>query len=271
MRNITYLFLLTVFLSCQKENNTGIPAYIKIDEINLTNTNTTENITDAWVYINDQTQGVYELPANFPVLETGKHKIRVKAGIKDNGIASTRIPYPFYTSYIEEEIELIEDQEITLIPTVNYLNDLTILTQGNGITINKTNNSDTSMVIFEEDNYNAGFLDGSLITFEISTNELEDLPQAGAPVYLELDYKCNTEFLVGVYINYNPTVIQKEILRVNPRENWNKIYVNLTSVISEGVNAPSFSIFIGMKRDTSLDINNIYFKNFKIIYNNSKK
>ena len=39
------------------------------------------------------------------------------------------------------------------------------------------------------------FLTDSLITFEIATNELENLPQAGAPVYLELDYKSKTEFL----------------------------------------------------------------------------
>ena len=44
----------------------------------------TENITDVWVYIEDNLQGVYEIPVEFPVLEEGIKNIRVKAGIKAN-------------------------------------------------------------------------------------------------------------------------------------------------------------------------------------------
>ena len=105
----------------------------------------------------------------------------------------------------------------------------------------------------------------SLITFEISTDDLTNLPQAGSPVFLELDYKSNTQFLVGVYINYS-LVVKKELIWINPKENWNKIYIDLTNTISEGINAPSFSIFIGMKRDYNLDTNAIYFDNIRVIY-----
>lgn len=263
MQRLIYLFLLLLFFSCEKSETNGIPANIKINDIPLAG-NTTENITDAWVYINDQLQGVYELPAQFPVLNIGTHKLRVKAGIKDNGIASSRIPYPFYASYIQEEVEFIEDSLIELFPVVNYLEGVTILTEGDEIIMEKTIHSDT--IIETAGEYRAGFLTDSLMIFEISTNELEDLPQAGAPVYLELDYKSNTEFLVGVYINYSPTVVKKEALWINPKENLNKIYVNLTSIISEGVDAPSFSVFIGMQRDEILDTNALYFKNFRVVY-----
>ena len=266
MKHLTYLFLLLLFFSCEKGDLNDIPANIKINDISLTG-NATENITDAWVYINDQLQGVYELPSQFPILNIGTHKLRVKAGIKDNGIASSRIPYPFYASYIQEEVEFVEHEEMELFPTVNYIEGITILTEDEGITLDETNYSDTSIITLTEENWSAGFLTDSLITFEIATNELEDLPQAGAPVYLELDYKCNTEFLVGVYINYSPTVIKKDALWVNPKEEQNKIYVNLTSIISEGINAPSFSVFIVMKRDYSLDTNTLYFKNFRVVYN----
>ena len=246
MKHVAYLFLLLLFFSCEKDDTNDIPANIKINSITL-DENSTENITDAWIYINDQLQGVYELPALFPVLNIGSHKLRVRAGIKDNGISSSRIPYPFYGSYIQEEVEFLEHVEMEIIPTVSYLEGVTILTEDDGINIDETNYSDTILETIGD--YNAGYLDSSLITFEIATNELEDLPQAGAPVYLELDYKCNTEFLVGVYINYNPTVVKKEALWINPKEDWNKIYVNLTTIISEGINAPSFSVFLGMKRE----------------------
>ena len=102
--------------------------------------------------------------------------------------------------------------------------------------------------------------------FEIATDELLNLPQAGAPVFLELDYKCNTEFLVGMYVNFPPDVLQKDLLWVNPKDDWNKIYINLTSTISEGIGAESFKVFIGMKRDFSLDKNEVYFDNLKVVY-----
>ena len=78
MKHLTYLFLLLLFFSCEKVNTNDIPANIKINDIPLSG-NSTENITDAWVYINDQLQGVYELPSQFPILNIGTHKLRVKA------------------------------------------------------------------------------------------------------------------------------------------------------------------------------------------------
>ena len=69
-------FIFFAFVSCKKENLT--PSYIKINDIEL-NSSSTEKITDAWVYIENQLQGVYELPAKFPVLETGNKEIRIRA------------------------------------------------------------------------------------------------------------------------------------------------------------------------------------------------
>ena len=78
MKHLTYLFLLLLFFSCEKVDPNNIPANIKINDITLTGSST-ENITDAWIYINDQLQGVYEIPALFPVLNIGSHKLRVRA------------------------------------------------------------------------------------------------------------------------------------------------------------------------------------------------
>mgnify|MGYP001300362070 CR=1 FL=1 len=64
-RIIIIIIILSSIISCTKEDN-NIPAYIKIDNITL-NDNSTHKITDAWVYIDDNLQGVYELPANFPL------------------------------------------------------------------------------------------------------------------------------------------------------------------------------------------------------------
>ena len=269
MNKITYFLIVLVLFSCQKEETGGIPTYLKIDNITLNEGNTTSNITDAWVYINDQTQGVYELPAKFPVLEEGIQTVRIKAGIKVNGIASSRIANPFYTSYYED-INFTPNETKTITPIVNYLDSIDFFLEdfeGSGLAI------DTDSLSFTRDNIDG--LDGnygkitlrdSMYISEITTFELKNLPQAGADVYLELDYKSNTQFLVGVYVNYPQSVIQKDLLWINPKEEWNKIYVNLTTTISEGINASSFKIFIGMRRDFELEKNELYFDNLKVVY-----
>ncbi len=239
-RIISILLLLTLF-ACKKENISE-PSYISIKSIYLDST-TTSNITDAWVYIDDFLQGVYELPTDFPVLASGVHKLRVKAGIKDNGIASSRIAYPFYSSYIIDEQNFDSRTTIEIIPEINYLDSAKFFTEdfdGSGLSL------DTDSASFSTDEtdgidgeYGEITLTDSMLISEITTYELDNLPQAGAPVYLELDYKCNTQFLVGVYVNFPGSVLQKDLLWVNPKEDWNKIYVNLTSTISEGVGAES--------------------------------
>lgn len=270
MRIIITLMLILIITSCKKEESEGIPSYIAINDIVLNHTST-HNITDAWVYINDNLQGVYELPAKFPVLPTGKHKIRIKAGIKNNGIAATRIAYPFYHSYIEEERDLLANTIISINPEVGYLQDANFFIEdfeGIGIDLETTAISDTSIIELTNgnNNYGGGILIDSLITFEIATDELDDLPQAGSPVYLEIDYKCNTQILVGMYVNFPQSVLQKDLLWINPQEEWNKIYIDLTSTVSEAVGADFFKVFIQMRRDFKTDTNSFYFDDLRIVY-----
>ena len=112
MKKITYLLILLVLSSCQKEDTGGIPTYLKIDNITLDEGNTTSNITDAWVYVNGQLQGVYELPAKFPVLEQGNTDIKVYAGIKNNGIAARRVHILFILLHYKYRITINSTIEI---------------------------------------------------------------------------------------------------------------------------------------------------------------
>ena len=269
---IISLIILTSFISCKKEDIIITPTYMSIENIIL-DENSSHNITDAWVYINDNLQGVYELPANFPILATGKQKLRVRAGVKDNGISATRIPYPFYSSYIIEELEFQEDTTILITPTVKYLEDIIFNEHsedfdGNGLNL-EIDSTTFSIENTEslDGNYGVITLSDSILSAEVTTQEIESLPQEGANIYLELDYKCDTEFLIGTYVNFPQlSVLKKELVWITPKEDWNKIYVNLTTTISEAVGAESFKIFIAMQRDFTMDKNTIDFDNFKLVY-----
>ena len=124
--------------------------------------------------------------------------------------------------------------------------------------------------LYENDTikYSFGALIDSTLALELSSKEIENLPKSGAPVFLELDYKCNTEFLVGMYANNPQSVERKDLLWVNPKEEWNKIYINLTPIVSESINATSLSVFIRMEREFNIISNELSIKNIKLVYSN---
>ena len=117
-----------LFASCKKfEGGQTVPAYIHIESIvvdSLTDYATyganTSKISDAWVFVDDDPIGCFELPATFPVLKNGPHKVSVYGGIKRDGITAARAPYPFYRPREYEKLNLVEDSIINLQPVLTY-------------------------------------------------------------------------------------------------------------------------------------------------------
>src|ERR1051325_6642847 len=75
-----------------------VPSYLKVDSIALhadpnTEGSSTSKFTDVWVTVDGLVQGAYEMPAKFPLLFSGKHRIQLRAGVLLNGISGTRAPY----------------------------------------------------------------------------------------------------------------------------------------------------------------------------------
>ena len=287
MKKTLYFLIAISLFSCDKDDttNNGVPSYIQIDEITIDEDYTasitdawgdledyTTNITDAWVYIDGVNKGVYELPAHFPVLNDGAVEVRIYAGIKDNGIASQRVTYPFYHSYTST-VKLTIDSSTIISPIVALKENVEVMIENfDGSSINF--NHDTCFSVPETEgpygNYGSlSFLDSILVTEINYKNPLsfDNVPQQGSATYLELDYKSESEFLVGMYINFpNTPTLQKDLLWINPKDDWNKIYVNLTQTVSEAIGAESFSVFIRMQRDNFSEEKTLDFDNIRIVH-----
>jgi len=275
----SFLFVCLLYQSCEEiDINEGVPSYIsipsiKVDSIQSSVGSNSNKITDAWVYFDNNLQGVYPLPATFPVLLSGKQNISIKAGIKNNGIAATREKYPFY-NYFNAEITLIKDSTLLLDSiVVSYADNLDfhiIDFETGSKEFEETSSSDTTFLLANDTVFegNSGGVHLVLphLTFEIATEEVP-LPKVGTPIYVELNYKCNTAFQVGVFANYPQTVTATSILTINPKLEWNKIYIDLTSAIINTQNADSHKVFISMGRDiNSTQMAELYLDNFKIVY-----
>jgi len=303
--SIALLFILSLLGSCQKfEGDQTVPAYIRIDSI-IMQTNyeeegaPTSNITDAWVYINDEAIGAYQLPAVFPVLASGLITVRVDPGIELNGIAALRTPYPFYKPIVQD-VMLVEGEEVNLntdtlyydgeeLPytmTTGYYDNLEFVWMEDfedpSLSLDSTSKSLTDITRTSPANSPEAFLSdyskysGLMVLttdkwlVDVATNVgYEDgfvLPKLGQPVFLEVDYKNNNYFTAGFYANEQSQIIQNPVVNMNPTSEWKKIYINLTPGVSSQVNAIDFNIFFGSTKENAVDEPRILIDNVKLIH-----
>jgi hypothetical protein len=262
IRFVGIIFIVTLFMNCNKEE--PIPSYIHIDKIEFTTAYTTQGsnshkIIDVWIYIDDQFLGAYEYPCTIPVLMQGTHTLKILLGIKENGISETRIPYPFYDKY-EEVLVFTPGQVSTISPSINYskgakfswIEDF----EGASFGIcNASGSHDTVMQlaknpldVFEKIGSGGVSLNSAMSSYLSMSCDKFVLPQAGAPVFLEFNYKCNTDFNVGIvgYSSSNNIEYQGISLSLRPSTGWNKVYVNLTKEVSGATTSTKFGVFFSM-------------------------
>ena len=279
------LFLPLLFLilsSCEKfSGDQTIPAYLSVDSIYLQTDIATEgsashNITDAWVYVDDNLVGTFQMPARFPVLYTGSHKLTIIPGIKRNGIATTRVTYPFYDE-ITRTISFTPDSTISVgvLKTAYFSN--TKFTwkedfEGVAISLDTSHQSKAELEVTKTDSLTFEGLHSGMIQldsasnfFEVVTHNYYPIPKA--PVYLEMNFNSNSSFQAGVYIFTSDYIIyQAPILNLNPTGYaWKKIYIDLTTTLNSYLNSTTFKIYLGGYKDSGLENARILFDNLKIV------
>ncbi len=283
------LFIAILLQSCDIINpDEKNPSYVVIDSVNVASDYATygtssHKISDVWLYANDNLVGCYELPARIPVLLSGETKLTLLAGIKVNGISGTRASYPFYKGKIFTE-NLIEGSSVHINPVFEVDPSTTKVFyedfENAGTTLEKTSNSDTSLLI--SNNQSEVYKNYQNLTeisnksglvcitqnkpkFEIQTKDAFVMPKKGNYVFLEMNYKCTSPIVVGLMANYSSQIIKSPIIVLNPTDKWNKVYVNLTIAISQEIDANDFRFyFTGAIRDGVTE-DNFWFDNIKLI------
>ncbi len=276
------VFSTVLFSSCELYNPAEpTPAYIHIQNFTLTTNalqgSNSHKITDAWVYVDDQIIGCFELPVTFPVISEGSHKVKIVPGIKVNGIAANRAQYPFYTSF-EQVVDFQVGKTITLSPNVTYKSSATFEFMCDfetvGLTIDTTNYSDSALQIlslpdpnvFEGSKSAIGYTDPTRFRFECATIDAFELPKGGSPVFLEFNYKCNFVLVVSVIAQGTSSIQQFPALYLNPTNGWNKAYVYLTPTVSGAFSADDYKIVWGMSNTIGQDSAAILLDNIKLIH-----
>jgi hypothetical protein len=81
-----------------------------------------------------------------------------------------------------------------------------------------------------------------------------------------MNYKTDTEFSVGVKANTALGPLDYPLLNVRSSAEWNKIYINLTSIASQAQHAEDWRIYIKASREPGFAVNMLRFDNIKLVY-----
>ncbi|MFZ4399120.1 MAG: hypothetical protein ACOYO1_03710 [Bacteroidales bacterium] len=281
-----------LLFSCNKfDGDQTIPSYIHIDKINLIDNpainegSLSNKITDAWVYVDDELIGAFELPATFPVLKKGNHKISIYPGIKLNGISGTRVQYDFYKKISISDSILVEGNTTQLDTLYTSYKDESLINiwkedfESSSINFQKRALSDTSISIIQTFNP-ANLFDVSpagIVTIGPNQTKFEVeprgdnfiFPKSSSPVFLEMNYKTNNTVYVGLLVyQTNQTIPSNQVstIALRPTTEWKKIYINFTPDINDYYNASSYKFFIGAAKDAGVQTAEILFDNIKLVY-----
>ncbi len=280
---LSLLILLALCVSCNLINpDEKEPGYIVIPEYEFAalpgQGTSSEKITEIWVYANEQVIGVYDLPAHIPLLSDGATDLDFFAGIKNNGISSTRIRYPFYAPYsVNRTIPALGTD--TIKPVFRYYEDALSIRQkdfesGNFMVPAGSNQGEFSVIsgasVFEGERSGLGKLDAGESTLYFKDDENLQL-SSGNTIFLELNYSCNNSFAVGLIatgaggVSKNPAVIINPTTESLGTPVWNKIYIDLGLIPLQNPNASYFELYVEAVSESLNAGVELYLDNLKLV------
>lgn len=268
--------------ACSKGDK--VPSYVEVPAMTLTTTSgqggATSKITDAWVTLNDQLIGVWELPARIPVLAEGRQTIGVSPAIKRNGAFDDRLRYPFYRTW-SGEAELVREGTTRVEPTTSYINETLVWQEGfedpfsliatapsSQVQLQRFTPATHPNLLFLENGPCAGLLlDPANRYARIETDE--DFTSYGGPAFLELDHRSDLLITVGIkYVaegieRSEPFIYLPPTHRSDGTMPWNKVYVDLSPFFNTAVSQRD--IFIEAELPANRSEASIYLDNIKLL------
>jgi hypothetical protein len=261
-----FLFLIAGLMLNACVKNNPDPSWIEITPWTLVaNSNSqyptgelTHSFTDAWVYVNDELIGVFQVSdtLKIPVLKSGAVNIKIYPAIRNNGVSAVKKIYPFVERY-EINTTLVQNQTLQINPVTRYSSMVRFAIEDfedPAIKIVNDPNSATQMAqgndpgILQWGNFygfvNLNEVDTTWVAYTNfeSVNEA-DLPR-GEEVYLEIDYYNTNNVVTGLLWISSSTIKNNTNYQLNKQDpntvKWKKIYIDLKELVS---NSPSDSYF----------------------------
>ncbi len=287
MFKILVFCCLAILISGCIKNNPN-PSWIQINKWSLQNNTDlsgsegelTENISEAWVYVDDKVLGVFQVPCKIPVLTSGMCNIKIYPTIKNNGISATKKIYPFMEVF-EVNQELVQNQTLVLNPVTKYKSITNFKVYDFELTnMYMENDPNTSLAQILYDNtdlqpFNGNFYgkvnlnstDSSWVAY--TTEQLSFTK--GKEVYLELDYYNTNTLVTGlIFVNPDATKTNNINIQLNSQDEssvkWKKIYIDLKELIGNAPNGCNYLQSFQANLNSGKSSSEIRIDNIKLVY-----
>lgn len=287
IKYILIIIILELFLSCGIGFDAAeTPSFLYFKNIELKTKNQTEgapshNITELWVYADGKFLGAFSKEQLIPVIsDNEKVDIFIGAGIRENGIKNSFSQY-FPLQGINYKLNNNPGSIDTLDAIFNFAGNTQFVfiedfENGNIFNNDLDKNPATSVAVSKTDPFsgqNCGYISLDKINNLIevtSSAEFFKLPTSGKTVFLEIDYKCNIPFVIGLTGKdiSNNKEYSSDIILLSEKETWNKLYLNLTDKIRQS-GLGLYKINFRAEHDNKIDKSEISLDNLKLLYLNS--
>ncbi len=233
----------------------------------------TQGILGVSVYADGFNVGVFDLPADVPVIdEDAETVIDILPVVRNNGQGDNPIEYPFYES-ISFSRAFNPGESFAVSPEFKYKDGLNFLYledfEGQHRITEDIDGSDT-VVIQKVNDPRSGQFSGAITTseanpfFEKATlNTFSSADINNTLVYLELDYKNEIPFRVGIIGIAGNQAQRVYKIQLNSSEDWNKLYLDLTPEILTNQYTSYKLLISNLPNDT--DYGTVQFDNIKLI------
>ena len=279
VRIICLMIVVSVLAGCTKfDGDVKVPAYIHLDRMGvekragsgaqdgfITSAIDAVQLVAYWEGDESETElGTFQLPCTVPVLRKDTiTRLRITPVVKQNGIAATRIEYPYYEYVTLEKVNIASDSTTNL-GAKDSLGEWFINTTYRPWTTNLSITSDTLLKVlaqeyFEDIQFTISFSDKvtrltndpivrtgtgcGIVVVPDSSNrsvdfEIENEIECNDPtayLYLEMDYKTDVRLSVGMRSAYydGGTEDTQSAVTLYATQEWKKIYINLGRLWSQ--------------------------------------
>jgi hypothetical protein len=275
------LLTLLLFAGCDEAEQE--PSYLQLNGINFqvgqNEGAATQDIATIWVFLGNDFLGAYRLNARIPLLESGLTDVRFEFGVQENGVSATPNIYEFYAP-VTLSIDLIPGEIIELERLEVRYSDDVIFALIEDFEPNRER-AFTDVLVGENEialttsGVRSGQASGLIelspdapIFEAITAQSFDDLVGQIGQVWLEVDFRSDVPGLFGVATT---TGVGNELGRLYdpgfvPRQEWTKIYFNLTGVIVESrLTEYKFAITTFLN-DLEQESGALYLDNIKVLY-----
>lgn len=234
--------------------------------------------------------GAYELPCTVPVLRHGKMKyLTINPAVKQNGVSGAHIDYPFYQPIRLEDVPLTACDTTYLGSyderTGDYRLHTSYYPRGERLRVlaecyfeptSFATCFDTNVTWMANDPAGACTGQGygrvhigkndSIFNFGfVDSTEFD--PGTARILYMELEYKTDLPLYVqmlGFSTAQGSAITSKSVMCINPKDHWNKMYINLGRTWSQFMYRAPISVYFQVVNERGIE-GDILIDNIKVI------